>query len=1008
MEKTFNPNDFDLFDNAFDGIVIFNQSAKSIYWNNAFKSLFCNDQLKVRCFFSDLFEIPFSFDEILIKSNIKEGFVTSTHIKSGKELLLRIISHQKHKLLVIYAKEILNNNLNRNQIENDLSLKRSNLIEEAADSFFVLNRDFRILDVNVSACILTGYNKDELINMGYTQLFSEIELLNKPFDRIGIESGKTVIFERRIRKKDGTEVDIEMRTKKLSDGNLLSTVRDITSRVQIRTQLENQNRELEGTYQQVIKSENRYKQLFKNIPLGIFTATENGTIESINNQMLEILGSSSAKKSMKFNLFELPTLKNTKLLQDFKSALFEGRSHYKLYEYTSVWNKKIFLKSHIVPLEKDGINRVLVIVEDYTKERENEIRMKILSQGVNNSPASIIVTNEEGKIIFVNKRFIELTGYSVNELLNNKPSIIKSGYHGKEFYENLWKTIRSGNEWVGEFLNKKKNGELFWESGMIAALKDENGNITNFMAIKEDITHKKQVEKELKVKTEQLLSLVNHTPDNICFKDDKGAWILANTATLILFGLEGIEYQGKTNDELLYKSERDNSFLLTDAETDKLAWEKGSIYQYEANFVDDNEEKIILEVLKLPLYHSDGVRKGIINIGRDITGRKSYEQELMIAKERAEESDLLKSAFLANMSHEIRTPLNAIMGFSSLMADYILDKESISKFLEIIQVNGRQLLTIIDDILLISKLQVKQIKVSTAVFELDQVLFKLNQQFSKELSILSEKKLELSIEKLNIKSGVKIKTDRDKLSQIYSKLIRNAIKFTNVGIVKFGFELKSNNEIVFFVKDTGVGISKEKQEFIFKKFRQADDSTTREYGGTGLGLSIVKGLIDLLEGTLWVESDLGKGAVFYFSLPLEVIEIEPIVEKNDKKGAKWQDKKIMIVDDVVESIFLLSEVLKSTGVKIITAETGTMAIQKFTENPDIDLILMDIQLPEINGLEAAIEIKKINSKVAIIAQTAYGQDGFNQKSKEAGCDDIVFKPINFENLIKKMHKYLTT
>ncbi len=1005
-EKTVDQISFGLFDQAFDGIIIFDIDQKIIYSNQAFRLLFnVVDENKSERF-SELFKLPFSFDQIVERSNLKSGFITLAESISGKEIILKSKFEPDNNFLIFYVRETIITDQKKNKFD-DNSQSECNLIEEAADSFFVIDKNFKIISVNISTCILTGYKKEELLNMNYTQIFSETELLNKPFDKNGIESGKTIIYERKITKKDGTKVDIEMRTKKLSNGNILSIARDINTRVQIRTQLEIKNKELEETYQQVIKSENKYKQLFKNLPLGIFTATESGIIESINYQMLEILGSDSAKTSMKFNLFELPSLKNTKLLQDFRSALFEGRSHYKLYEYTSMWNKKTYLKTHILPLEKDGINKIMVIIEDYTKERENEIRMKILSQGVNNSPASIVVTNNEGKIIFVNKRFIEITGYSMNELINNKPSIIKSGFHNNEFYEDLWKTIRAGKEWIGEFLNKKKNGELYWESGMIAALKDENGVITNFMAIKEDITHKKQVEKELKEKTEQLLNLVNHTPDNICFKDENGKWILANTATLKLFGLEEVEYQGKTNDELFYKSVRDNSFLVTDAKTDKAAWERGSIYQYEANFIDEKGNKVILEVLKLPLYHHDGTKRGIINIGRDITGRKIYEDELMIAKERAEESDLLKSAFLANMSHEIRTPLNAIMGFSSLMADYSLDKDSISRFLEIIQVNGRQLLTIIDDILLISKLQVNQIKVTTAVFDLDQVLTKLNQQFGRELSILTEKKIELSVQKLNVKSGVKIKTDRDKLSLIYSKLIRNAIKFTNIGKVQFGFELKANNEIIFFVKDTGVGISKEKQDFVFKKFRQADDSTTREYGGTGLGLSIVKGLIDLLEGQLWVESELGEGAIFYFSLPLEVIEIEPFVETESKKKTRWEDKKIMIVDDVVESIFLLSEVLKSTGIKIITAETGTLAIQKFIENPDIDLILMDIQLPEINGLEAAIEIKKINPKVAIIVQTAYAQDGFTQKSKEAGCDDIVFKPINFENLIKKMHQFLS-
>jgi PAS domain S-box-containing protein len=988
---------YHFFDSAFEAIAVFDFNGRAIYSNNSFNSTFLSDKMEGIPSFDQCFNSRLTVDDIVQQIRDKKPIQLQVESKAGKCYKANAVLQSETDTIIFYYRET--EQLSEKVFDSN-SLNAISLVEEAADSFFVINEKLEFIGVNNSACKLTGYFKEELLKLTYAELFTEKGLLEKPFELQGIREGKTIVNERRLLRKDLKEVHVEMRTKKLSNGSILSIVRDISSRVEIRERLEK-------TYQQVIASENRYKQLFKNLPLGIFTANQDGTIESINNQMLEILGSDSAKKSMQFNLFELPSIKGTRLELDLKSALFEGRSHFKLYEYTSVWNKKTILKSHILPLENDGVSRILVIVEDYSKERENEIRMKILSQGVNNSPASILVTNEKGNIIFVNKRFIELTGYSNSELLNSSPSIIKSGFHSKEFYDDLWKTILSGKEWVGEFLNKKKNGELYWESGMISALKDENGVITNFMAIKEDITHKKQVEKELKVKTEQLLTLVNNTPDNVYLKDENGLWILANIAALRLFGIEGIPYQGKSNYELFFKSTRDNSFLKDDAKTDKIVWEKGSIYQYEANYNDDKGNKIILEVVKLPLYHSDGSRKGIINIGRDITSRKNYEKELMIAKERAEESDHLKSAFLANMSHEIRTPLNAIMGFSSLMADYTLDKDSISKFLDIIQVNGRQLLTIIDDILLVSKLQVNQIKVSTAIFELDQVLIKLNQLFSRELSILSDKQIEISVEKTNVSSVVKIKTDRDKLTQIYSKLIRNAIKFTTKGKIIFGIDLKSDKEIVFFVKDTGVGISTEKQDLIFKKFRQADDSTTREYGGTGLGLSIVKGLIDLLKGKLWVESELEKGSAFYFSLPLEEIEIESFEYKKDKKGASWANKKVLIVDDVAESIYLLSEVLKSTGVKIISADNGALAIQRFIENPDIDLILMDIQLPEINGLEAAVEIKKINSTVPIIIQTAYGQDGYTQKSKEAGCDDIVFKPINFENLIRKMSRFLS-
>jgi PAS domain S-box-containing protein len=883
----------------------------------------------------------------------------------------------------------------------------ANLVDEAADSFIVIDKKLNIIFVNKSACKLTGYNSDELLKLKYTFLFSDDEIEKRPIDQKGVELGKTIIVERELLKSDKTKVFVEIRTKMLSNGNYLSIIRDITLRLNIRKQLENKNVELKEIYEKAIRSENRYKQLFKNIPLGIFTANEKGEIESINAHMLEILGSSSAKSSLQFNLFTLPTLSGTELLADFKASLFEGKTFSKQYEYTSMWNKKSLLRAHILPFEREGQISILVIVEDYSKQRESEARLRILSQGVNNSPAGIVVTDAEGKIIFVNKSFIEVTGYGINELIGSTPSIIKSGYHNKEFYQNLWKTILSGKEWVGEFKNRRKNGELFWESAMISSLKDEKGNITNFMAIKEDITNKKAVEKELKFRTQQLTGLVANSPDSICFKGENGEWVLANDAALSIFGLEGVDYQHKSNEELIALSKGVSDYLTDDLRTDDLAWEQKKLLKFETEIRKKDDEQITLEVVKLPLFHTTGERKGMVSIGRDVTSRKEHEQELKLAKERAEEADILKSAFLANMSHEIRTPLNAILGFSGLMADYSLDPEAFSKFINIIQVNGKQLLTIIDDILLVSKLQVNQIKVATAEFELKQVFSKLHQQYTQELSILSEKKIDLRIRRGNKNSLVKIKTDRDKFHQIFSKLIRNAIKFTTKGIVEFGFDLKENNELVFYVKDTGVGISEDKKEIVFKKFRQADDSTTREYGGTGLGLSIVKGLIDLLKGKLWLESELGKGTTFYFTLPLESVEVKEMPVITESINANWEDKKLLIVDDVKESVLLLSEVLKPTGIEIFAASNGAQAVKLFKDNPGIDLVLMDIQLPGMNGLQTSTEIKKLNPKVPIIVQTAFGQDGYEQKIKEVGCEDILFKPINFDSLFSKLKRFLS-
>ncbi len=739
------------------------------------------------------------------------------------------------------------------------------ILDEAPDAILIINNKLKIIEANKCASELSGYTNSELLSTSISKLFTEKELKDKPLSVKEIESNKVVLLERKIKTKSGEIIPVEMKSKKLPNGNYYSSIRDISLRIKTRN-------DIQESLNKVKLSEFKYRNLFNNMPLGIFTIQKTGFIESINQSMVKILGSPSVEESLKFNIFKLPTLKGTELLKDLNTCFKTGKSFSKIYDYTSVWEKNSFVKAQILPAEKDNFEKVLVIIEDYTSQKEKELQLKILSEGVNNSPASVVVTNAKAEIIFVNEKFEKLTGYSFDEVQGKTPAILKSDFHTDEFYNHLWNTINSGNYWIGEFLNKKKNGELFWESTMISSLKNEHGEISHFMAIKEDITEKKRVEEELK-----------------------------------------------------------------------------------------------------------------------------------LAKEKAEEADRLKSSFLANMSHEIRTPLNAIMGFSSLIRDYDIASNESAKYLDIIQTNSKQLLNIIDDVLLVAKLQVNQVKVYSSVFIINQLLKELYTDFSKEIELFSEKEIKLQIEISEKDEIDKIETDKVKLYQILNKLIRNAVKFTSKGKIRFGYELTDNEQIKFFVKDSGIGISKDKQKIIFQKFRQADDSDTRQFGGTGLGLSIVKGLIDLLEGKLWVESEEGKGTCFYFTIPIEVIKKKK--KKATKKSLKWEKKTILVVDDVKESILLIKEILKPSGINIITATNGIEAIEKFNLNSKIDLILMDIQLPKLNGLATA---KRIRAKkdVPIIAQSAYLQQEYEKQCKALGCKEFIQKPINADELMLLIENYI--
>ena len=385
--------------------------------------------------------------------------------------------------------------------------------------------------------------------------------------------------------------------------------------------------------------------------------------------------------------------------------------------------------------------------------------------------------------------------------------------------------------------------------------------------------------------------------------------------------------------------------------------------------------------------------------------------ELIIAKEKAEESDRLKTAFLANMSHEIRTPLNAIMGFSGLLSPK-LDEEVTNNYVNIINNSGLQLLSIINDIIDIAKIEAGQINIEVSECQVNSFLKEL--LTSKKQKLINEKtenkRIKLSID--NPDDNFTIQTDPTRLKQVMTNLVNNALKFTEQGKIEFGYHLPGNiendkvneNEILFFVKDTGIGIKKSQHEFIFERFRQVENSLTKRYGGTGLGLAISKSLIEKLGGRIWVESEEGKDSRFYFTVPYK--EQKGRIKVSPKKNLGSQlieGKTILIAEDEPSNFHILEILLGKTKSKLIWARNGQEAIDLFKKNKEtIDIVLMDIQMPIKNGLVATKEIKQIKSDVPILAQTAYALSGDKERFLKAGCDDYISKPIEKDLLFEKI------
>ncbi len=476
-------------------------------------------------------------------------------------------------------------------------------------------------------------------------------------------------------------------------------------------------------------------------------------------------------------------------------------------------------------------------------------------------------------------------------------------------------------------------------------------------------------------------------PDGVYKSTHAGRFVKTNPAMVKLLGYssgEELLALDIKSDLYIENSERDNIIL------DELNQELG-IFQLR------KKDGSVIWVEDHGWYSFD--KSGEIThhegIMRDVTERIKKEQELIKAKEKAEESDRLKSAFLANMSHEIRTPMNGILGFANLLKEPNLAGEEQQKYIDIIERSGERMLSIINDIICISKIEAGLMEINWQESNINEQIDYIHTFFKPEVE---GKGMQFSFKNsLPLEEAV-LKTDREKVYAILTNLVKNAIKYSENGSIEFGYN-KKGKYIEFYVKDTGIGIPKDRQKAIFERFIQADITDKMARQGAGLGLAISKAYAEMLGGKIWVESDLGKGSIFYFTLPYQCEKMEENNEVSTPTEVTSVKKlKILIAEDDESSELLLSIIVKKFGHESTSVKTGTEAVAACLSNPNIDLVIMDILMPEMDGYEATKQIRKFNKDVIIVAQTAYALEGDKEKAIAAGCNGYITKPIKTAEL----------
>lgn len=854
-----------IFDDNKDGISIFflnpdNTVSNFIEANKAAYELigFTKEEfLSMNIFDIKHHEKPEFFVNAFSKLKRKGFFNTETKIrrKDGQpvdvDLNIQTIKYNNQVAIMIIIRDITS----RKMVE--FALKESEtrfkmLFEKAPIGYQSLDEQGNLVDVNETWLQMMGYQKEEVIGRWFGNFVTPdfIETYVRQCNQV--RQQQQVHAELELYKKNGKIIRIQIRGfvghfPNEKTAHLHCVLSDIT--------------ELHNASKAIADEQILLRTLIDAIPDMIFVKDILGRKLISNKADLALLGLTDEKEVI--GKTDLELFENDMAWQFYHEDLTVISTAKpiinKLHTYVKPDGSRRIISSTKIPLtsESGAIIGLIGVSRDITREKLSEQKITQLSKGIEQSPSSIIITDITGNIEYANPKVEEKTGYKSEEILGKNPRIFQSGYTSIEEYKKLWKTIKSGQEYHGEIQNRKKNGEIYWESVLISPLRNDEGRIVNYIAIKEDITSRKKYELELS----KLNIAIEQSPASVIITDTEGVIEYVNKKFVLTTGYKADELIGKMVrilkpghlDDALYVELWNCLYSGKEWRGEHLNRTKNNINYWES-------------VLISPAKNQEGKITNYIILSEDISDRKKMEHDLIQAKEKAEESDRLKSAFLANMSHEIRTPLNSILGFSDLLADQNLDTRTRLEYAGLINTSGTNLLAIINDVLDISKIEAGQITLTESLFSASELVTEIKKEYSYKART---KGIELKVSLPENSGAITIKSDEVRVKLVLINFVGNALKFTDSGYIEIGIT-QNGDEIRFYVKDTGIGIAKEYHEKIFERFRQVEGAQTRRYSGNGLGLAITKNLAELLGGRIWVDSEPGKGSTFYFAVSANV------------------------------------------------------------------------------------------------------------------------------------------